>query len=411
MAASLRERAWAMRGMVVLLAGMGILGCRGSSTLPADLHDSPLVTGEPYPLVEKPVNDVLATIGHPHGGLHAGCPPVQALVLTGGVSGAPYAGGFLVGWTQSGHRPTFDVVTGISSGALIGVYAYLGPKYDAKLQRVLLTLTTSDLISMHPVCNLVKNGSMGSSRPAERLIRDEVNACTIEDIRMAHAQGRRFFVGTLHMQTKRLVVWDVGALASSGRPDADEVVRKVLLAAFSWPGLVPPVAIDVEADGQIRREEHCDGGSGAMAFLRFGALPGWPDPNTLAPPGWLAGSNLYVLVCRKLYSEPAEVKRRAMVRAKTAINAMFESLSREDLTKLHTFCATSGMKYHIAALPQDYQGASPGAGELYPKDAPRLFELGYQRALHDPAWRHTPPGVEPGEEEIPRSGLHVTNGP
>jgi hypothetical protein len=322
--------------------------------------------------------------------------------MSGGVVGAPFAAGVLVGWTQSGNRPTFDVVTGISSGALIGAYAFLGPKYDARLKQVILSLKTSDLVKYRRLTGPLCLGAFGSAKPAERFIRREVNACFLADLRQAHAEGRRFFVGTMDLHTKQLVVWDVGALAASGRPDAGDLVRKVLLAAIAWPGLVPPVEFDVEVNGRCYHEQHFDGGTAALAFLRFGPQPHWPRPGAAVRPGWLAGSNLYVLGCRKLYSDPAPAPKRAVPRVMAALDGLLEALGRADIARLHTFCGVSGMRFHLLAVPPEYHGAPPGAWGLYPKDAPLLFDLGFQAGTRGPAWRLTPPGAEPGEEAIPR---------
>jgi hypothetical protein len=313
----------------------------------------------------------------------------------------------LVGWTDSGTRPTFDVVTGISSGTLLGVYAFLGPKYDARLKRLILTLQSSDLVKMQPMRSVPCDGALGSSAPAEKLIRSEVTDEFWADLRQAHAEGRRFFVGTMNLETKQLVIWDIGAIASSDRPDARDLVCKVLLAAVSWPPLVPPVAFHVNVNGHEYTEQHCDGGAAAMAFVRFGALPGWPAADAVAQPGWLAGSKLYVLTGRKLYSVPAPVSKRALGRTGAYVFAMFESITRADIARLYSLCAASGMQFHLLSLPQDYHEVPLSATALFPQGAPAMFEFGYQMGVGGPPWRLTPPGAEPGEETVPRDGTGI----
>jgi hypothetical protein len=332
--------------------------------------------------------------------------PLQVLSLSGGVAGAPYTAGVLVGWSETGTRPMFDQVCGISSGALIGAYAFLGPKYDAKLQHLIVTLTGCDLFRLRPLCGILCYGAFGSARPAEQLVRRTYDDCFMNDLRQAHAEGRRLFVGTMNVQTKRLVVWDLGAIASSGRPDADDLVRKVLLAAFSWPGAVKPVEFDVEINGHCYREQHCDAGSAAMAFVRFGALPGWPQPG--APrPGWLAGSQLYVFASRKLYSDPAPVRESALCRLGLSMSAIFESLTRADIDRLYSLCAVSGMRFHMIAVPPDVPCPAPSVFNLYPTDAKELFEKGHQAGAGGPCWRLSPPGAAPGEEAVPRDGSEI----
>jgi hypothetical protein len=390
--------------LILVLAGVGVFGCKASPKGdPSLLHDASSQARESYPEVEKPVAEGLAAaLAMPAGARPASPQPLQVLALTGGVAAAPFAAGVLVGWTDSGTRPTFDVVTGISSGALIGAYAFLGPKYDPNLKRLILTLTTSDLIKIQPLRHVFRDGAFGSAAPAERLIQSEVNDGFLADLRQAHAEGRRFFVGTMDLQTKQLVIWDIGAIVSSGRPDAADLVRKVFLAAISWPGLLPPIEFNVEANGHCYHEQHYDGGASAMAFVRFGPLPGWPQRGAPARPGWLKGSNLYVLACRKLYSDPAPVRKRALSRTLAYVAATFEALNRADLARLYSFCAVSGMQFHLLALPQEVPEEPLSFGNMFPKDARPLFETGYQMGANGPPWRLTPPGSEPGEEVVPR---------
>jgi hypothetical protein len=329
------------------------------------------------------------------------------LALTGGVAGAPFTAGVLAGWTESGTRPTFDQVTGISSGSLIGGYAFLGPAYDAKMRNLIVNLRSSDLFRFRALGFMFRCGAFGSASPAERLINHAMDDQFLADVRVAHAEGRRYFVGTMNMETKRLVIWDVGAIASSGRPDADCLVRKILLAAVSWPGAVPPVEFDVEVNGCRHHEYHCDAGSVAMAFVRFGPLPGWPQPGAPVQPGWLAGSDLYVLASRKLYSDPAPVSKCALPRFGLSLATIFEALTRADIARLYPLCALSGMRFHMLSVPRDYHGLPPSISNLYPKDAAQLFEVGHHIGATGPCWRFTPPGAEPGEEPIPQDGREI----
>ncbi|HEY7153528.1 MAG TPA: patatin-like phospholipase family protein [Gemmataceae bacterium] len=395
--------------MFLVLAGTGVLGCR---TCPKDdpppVQDAPCQSRECYPAVEAATADGLAASLAASSAIPPACPrPLQVLALSGGVAGAPYTAGVLVGWTEAGTRPMFDVVSGISSGSLIGGFAFLGPRYDPELRRLILNLKTSDLFKFRPLSCMLCDGAFGSAGPAKKLIRQVFHDEFLADLRQAHAEGRRFFIGTMSLQTKRLVTWDIGAIASSGRPDADELVRKVLLAAISWPGAFPPVKFDVEVNGHCYHELHCDAGAAAMTFVRFGALPGCPGRCTPIRLGSLAGSQLYVLASRKLYSDPEPVSEHALCRLGLSVSAIFEALTRADIARLYSFCALSGMRFHLLALPADYHGKPPSFKCLYPREASQLFEMGHQMGVKGPCWRHTPPGAEPGEEAVPRDGAHI----
>jgi hypothetical protein len=376
------------------------LGCRGnpkSGSLP--IHQAGYPPADTRPECDKTLAEGLAA---PQDAKPAYSRPINILAISGGVIAAPFEAGMLVGWSETGTRPTFDVVTGISSGALIGAYAFLGPSYDDKMQRLILSLTSSDFIKIQPLRSLRRDGAFGTMMPAERLIQRETDETFMADLRQAHAEGRRLYVGTMEMRTKRFIIWDVGAIASSGRPNADELVRKVFLASMSWPGFTPPVVFNVEMNGRYHEEEHCDGGMVAMAFVRLGSGATWPEQPALAKPELPAGSNLYVLPCRKLYSDPKDVKKRALARLGSAMSGSLEALTRSDILGLYAFCMASGARFHMLPLPQDFQSSSTGFADPYPKEAPELFQLGHDTAAKGPPWRLTPPGAEPGEETIPR---------
>ena len=229
-------------GVFLVLVGVGVVGCSTCpSGGPSPLPDDPSLIRTSYHTSEASAEKGLSdALGMPALVPPAAARPQQILAVSGGVAGAPFTAGVLVGWTKTGTRPAFDQVTGISSGSLIGAYAFVGSKYDAQMQNLILTVNTASLIKFRPLWCMLCDGAFGSAKPAERLIRRAYDDCYMDDLRHAYAEGRRFFVGTMNLETRRLAVWDLGAIASSGRPDANELVRKVLLAAVSWPARCLP---------------------------------------------------------------------------------------------------------------------------------------------------------------------------
>lgn len=419
---AIRLLASLVRGLVFLvLVGVGVIGCsalpsggpapspevrnqkseaRSQKSEDPEAPNSILLTSDLRPLTSDVApsapDAASASLPSPQLVPLVGSRPLQLLAVSGGVAGAPFTAGLLVGWSHTGTRPLFDQVTGISSGSLIGTYAFLGPKYDAQMQHLILSMTSADLIKFRPLRCMLFDGSFGCAKPAEQLIQRAFDDNLIADLRQAYAEGRRLYVGTMNLETKRLAIWDLGAIASSGRPDANDLVRKVLLAAVSWPGAVPPVPFDIEINGHCYREEHCDAGSVAMAMPPLGPLPPCP-----------AGSNLYVLASRKLYSDPEPVPKRACSRLKPSMTALFEALTRADISHLYSLCLFSGIRFHLLALPQWYHGTAASITHLYPKEAPQLFEMGYQFGAAGPCWRLTPPGAEEGETTVPRDGREI----
>jgi hypothetical protein len=205
-----------------IVAGCASTPSQSETSLPhygaKSINDAAAPPGT-YQPVERVVADALTTsfAGDPNQSVHVAITaptavrPLNVLVLSGGGQYAAYAGGILVGWTEAGTRPAFDVVTGVSSGAFLAVYAYLGRKYDPNIRKLTVTLKTSEVFAFRPLINYLDHGSIGSSAPLKRLIDTELNDECLADIRAAHRSGRRLFVGTINLRTRRLVIWDLGA--------------------------------------------------------------------------------------------------------------------------------------------------------------------------------------------------------
>ena len=383
--------------LAVILATLpGPSGCASSRTAqnPPGVKPDP-VAGSP---TTRPVADSLAAALTPVSGPVA--PPKEVMILSGGGQYAAYNAGLIIGWTKSGTRPKFDVVTGISSGALVAGYVFLGDKYDPNLQQFFTTTRDKDLFVYRPVVELLRNGSLANPKRLEEFIERETNECFLFDLREAHKEGRRLYIGTMDVRTRRLVIWDVGAIACSDRPDAAQLVRKVFLAAGSIPGLLPAVQFDVEVNGVRYTEEHCDGGAASQAFLRLGPGAECPTPGAT---GWLKGSNLYAMAAGKLFAPELEGKLGFLKRVTSTISAALYALYRAELLGMYAFCGVSGMTFHMIAIPDDTE-VPPNSMTFDPAAMRKLFRLGYEQAQSPGGipWRLTPPGTEPGEEVQPQ---------
>ena len=382
---------------LALLPGSG--GCvafrnRGDELPPPAVTDA--MSSRRESDVARPITDTLAAeLTKPNAPIAA---PKNALLLSGGGQYAAYNAGTLIGWSHSGTRPAFDVVTGISGGAIVAVYAFLGERYDAPLQQFFTTVRNRDLFAFRPFTEPFLSGALASPRRLQELIEREANDCLLADLRTAHQQGRRLYLGTMNVRTRRLCVWDLGALACSDRPDAPPLVRKVILASVSIPGQLPAVRFEVEADGKTYVEEHVDGGAACQTFLRLPPGAERPCPGAT---GWLCGSNLYAMAAGKLYAPELEGQLGFLKRVTSTVSAALYALYRSEVLNLYSFCGVSGMKFHMIAIPEDAE-APANSMTFEPKQMQKLFAMGYEQAIKGIPWRFTPPGAEPGEEEPPR---------
>jgi predicted acylesterase/phospholipase RssA len=331
-------------------------------------------------------------------------PKRSVLVLSGGGAFGAYSAGVLVGWTEAGTRPEFDVVTGISTGALIAPLAFLGPEHDDELRQMYTTLRNDDLFRLKFPIDGLFSASLADNAPLARKVESIVTSDFLRKVAAEHAKGRRLYVGTTELESRRQVVWDLGAIAARGSPHDLGLFRRVLLASAAIPGFFPPIQIPIAVEGQLYEECHVDGGVSASLFFR----PPWVPPERRGDPAAasLHGSDLFVIVAGKLFPDPDPVKPNALTIAGKSVSALIHAQTRGDLGKLYLASILTGMNYRLAAIPADFP-TMVSSTDFDPVEMTKLFEEGVRRARAGTAWRATPPGLEKGEAVSQRQGVQL----
>jgi predicted acylesterase/phospholipase RssA len=325
----------------------------------------------------------------------------------GGAFGA-FQAGLLVGWTETGTRPEFDSITGVSTGALVAGLAFLGPDFDPELRRVYTTLQTKDIYTKKRTLRGLFSESLADNAPLARLIEGTLTPDVIARMAAEHRKGRRLYIATTDLDGRRPIVWDIGAIADKAEPGSHELIHKLFLASAAIPAFFPPVEVPVEVDGRRYVERHVDGGVTQNVFIR---PPQVPKELRLRPPAdFLYGSDVYVIVAGKLFGDAENVKPRTLDIANSSISTLTNSETRAELVILYTTCMVAGMNYNLAALPQDFQTPSD-AITFEPAVMTKLFEEGRRQALTNTAWRHSPPGTLDGEILTQRAGARLTRQP
>ncbi|MBY5920441.1 patatin-like phospholipase family protein [Ferrimonas balearica] len=190
------------------------------------------------------------------------------LVLSGGAEDGAYGAGLLTGWSATGTRPEFTMVTGISTGALIAPFAFLGPEYDSVLETIYTTLGSKDLYTQRNWLSLFNADALADTSPFEESIARFMNDQTLDAIAAEYHRGRQLFIGTTNLDAGRPVIWNVTRIAASGHPDAYPFIRSLFRASAALPGLFPPVYVPVRGpEGQVMDEMHVDGGVTAQLFF------------------------------------------------------------------------------------------------------------------------------------------------
>lgn len=197
--------------------------------------------------------------------------PHNYLAISGGGANGAFGAGMLAGWTDTGSRPEFSMVTGVSTGALTAPFAFLGLEYDDALKRLYTTTESSDISKKRGIISTVLGDAMADTAPLKDLIAEYATDEIIEKIAREHQRGRRLYVGTLDLDAGRSVSWNIGAIAVSDSPQKVSLIHTILLASSAIPVFFPPVFIPVEIDGQPYDEMHVDGGGWLTSFCLSGS--------------------------------------------------------------------------------------------------------------------------------------------
>jgi hypothetical protein len=324
--------------------------------------------------------------------------PVNVLAISGGGAYGAFDVGVLEGWSASGARPVFDVVTGISTGAFIATFAFLGPQYDDYVRDMFINSRTEDIYETRLWISILSSSSIATSKPLKKRLEAAITPAVLKEVAKAHEQGRRLYIGTTDLDTRRFVIWDMGAIAASGKPDAIDLYRKIVLASGSVPGFFPPVLIDVEIDGVKYQELHVDGGATTSVFVPM-AMPKHDAKRSCRQPG----SCIYVISSGKLYADSQTVKQQFVDVTVDAISSMLYAGSRGDVFRIFNTALFCGMDFQLIAVPQEF-ALNTKALDIDPQELRRLYDLGFEMGKTRKGWRQTPPGAEISEQVLPRTG-------
>ncbi len=314
-------------------------------------------------------------------------PKVSFLTVSGGGSDGAFGAGLLVGWSDAGTRPEFEIVTGISTGALIAPFVFIGKKHDRILKEIYTQYSTSDLVRKQPVRGLVGGSSLASNKPLARVIAKYVDQAFMAEIVAAHQTGRRLLIGTTNLDAQRSVIWDMGRIASSGHPQAHQLFRDILLASSAIPGVFPPVLINVQADGKSYDEMHVDGGTTQQVFLLPNQLMvGKVDRKTRFRPR----RRVYVIRNGRVTPEYKAVRASTLSIASRSVSTLIKHQGIGDLYKMYAFSKRNRIEFRLAYIPGDVKDSSKEPfDQVY---MTKLFNLGYKQAKQGYKWQRKPPG-------------------
>lgn len=320
-------------------------------------------------------------------------PPAVFVAISGGGDNGAYTAGLMNGWTAAGTRPEFKLVTGISTGALIAPFAFLGSKYDATLKEVYTTISPKDVLIPRSLIAGFLSDAMADNAPLLALTRKSITEDFLKEIAAEYAKGRFLLVGTADLDARRPIIWDMGKIASYGGPKARDLFVQLMIASASIPGGFPPAMIDVEVDGKRYQEMHVDGGTMAQVF----AYPaGIRIKDEAATRGVTRERKLYIIRNARLDPDWAHVERSTMSIAGRAVASLIHTQGIGDLYRIYATAQRDGVDFNLTFIPPTFN--VPHKEEFDNEYMRKLYDVGYEFGAKGVPWVKVPPGfLPPGE--------------
>jgi predicted patatin/cPLA2 family phospholipase len=314
---------------------------------------------------------------------------VYLLAISGGGDKGAFTAGLLAGWTEAGTRPEFQTVTGISTGALIAPFAFLGPEYDDTLRELYTTVSTKDLAVQRSWLSVLVSDSVMDVTPFKEMLAKYVDEELLRAVAREHNRGRLLLIGTTNLDADLPVIWNMGAIANSGHPDALELFRKIMIASASIPLVFPPVYIEVEANGQVYDEIHVDGGTASQVFI-------YPVRLKLKEIADQEGikRNRHAYIIRNAYFFPKwqAVEPGIISIGGRSLSMLIKTQGLGDIYRIYWTMKRDEIDFNFAYIPDDFKEE---AKEMFDKEYMRkLYNYGYEKAKQGYPWLKEPPTID-----------------
>lgn len=305
---------------------------------------------------------------------------IDVLALSGGAEDGAYGAGFLKGWSDRGDRPEFFVVTGISTGAIIAPFAFLGPKYDDVIKK-LYAETSPDQIYSISLIETLFGSSLADTSPLRETLSQVIDDAFVAELAIEAKKGRKLKIGTTNLDAQRPMVWEITEIASSGRSDAKDLIIDIILASSALPGAFPPVLIDVMIDGKRHQEVHVDGGVTRQIFV-------YPEDMDVQRLQLLVNiqpkKNMWLIRNTKIDADYIPVSLSLSDITERSISTLIKYQGRGDLINIFSLAKRDGFNVHITNVPKDFYAPMNEMFDLEYRKA--LYQVGYKKGRLRSSW-------------------------
>jgi predicted acylesterase/phospholipase RssA len=317
---------------------------------------------------------------------------LNLLAISGGAEDGAFGAGLLAGWGDAGNRPAFDMVTGVSSGALIAPFVFLGREHDAQLREIFTKYGRKDIFAYN-VPSLLQGSALVDDSPLFRLISKYIDADFLSEVARERSKGRVLLIGTTNLDAQRPVLWDMGHIAASDSPEALDLFRKVLLASATLPGVFAPVRIKVRVAGKDYDELHVDGGVTRQVFIA-------PSILRLVSGKWgrkvADRSHLFVIRNGRIDPRWEPVSENVLSVTQRSLSTLIKNQSIGDLFRIYSIAKQNGIEFNLASIPPNFDLKTDEPFDQ--KYMTALFDRGYEMGNHGYPWLKRLPDVQTADQ-------------
>ena len=312
--------------------------------------------------------------------------PFNILTLSGGGTRGAFGAGLLYGWATKGDIPEFDIVTGVSTGAVMATFAFLGGDDLESIKDFYTKSNTEDIYTSSWLSFF--SAYLMNPKPLKALFMKNFDETLLNRVAAEHAKGRRLYIGSTNLDTGQFVIWDMGAIASSNRSDKYQRFSDIIYASSAMPIFLPPQYMRVDVEDKQYYQMHVDGGIYSHVFM-IGLLVNWSEVLDLSSEANLDFDvTLYTIANRKYRNrhsyDPVKQSPASIINAyiETETDLLFD----RSMYRLYDSCAKKGIKFRLASVPQDDNHVDD-ATEFNPEKMQKLFDVGYNFGLTGIEWK------------------------
>ncbi|MFC0172043.1 patatin-like phospholipase family protein [Vibrio comitans] len=312
--------------------------------------------------------------------------PINYLALSGGGVNGAFSAGILNAWSETGERPEFDLISGISTGAIVSVFAYLGEDYDEALRNYYTQTSMDEMFKKNALFSIGTRNAFVDVSGFEGKVRAEVDMQMMQALAAERAKGRILIVGTTSLDNEKLALWDIGLIAKEGSPEAMALIQDIIIASSSIPGLFPAKLISISDGVNHYDEVHVDGGISRQVF----ATPQWMR-TSLAEDGF--EQNIFVIRNGRLKPTFRSIDYDLADISVRSISSLTRNQGVGDVEHIYHFSKQNDIGFHLAFIDSDFEYFADHADTL--QYMRLLYDYGYRSFNKDQLWHSLPPSVQP----------------